>query len=315
MAVMSAASFAYVFVNSCWAAFVLRGVQGLGYCLAVTSMSTYIVRIIPAAKRLEGVGYSSLTASLAGVIGPSLAFAILGEALDGFPRLFLVVFAVSLSSVVGLMFTKNLSVLGKSRDVKAESEEGVRLGRILLPLLILFLIDFALSPLSSQLSLYAIDPGFGGIGAYFSISAVGLLLARFTVGPIVHRLGNGKSILTFAALLALCLAGISRMNALWQLYALAFPIGYGQGALMPLMNTILLDRLPDAKSSVANALFYAAGDLGFILGPTLWGALAGTAGYGTMFFCTASVVAASCLLALTQIIFARKENSDGTRTV
>ena len=33
-----------------------------------------------------------------------MAFAVLGESMDGFPRLFIVVFAVSLSSVAGLLF-------------------------------------------------------------------------------------------------------------------------------------------------------------------------------------------------------------------
>ena len=305
MIIMAAASFAYVFCTNYWDAFILRGIQGLGYCTAVTSMSTYIVRIIAPSRRLEGIGYSSLTGSAAGVIGPVAAFALIGQNMDHFKTLFIVLFAVAMSAVLGLFFIKENGPVKVEKQAKVK-DSAIRWGILVIPLLIQILVSFAMSPLSSQLSLYAVELGFGGVGAYFTISAIGLVLSRFTVSFIVRKLGNGKAILLFGLLIGLSLFALSRINSMWQLLCLGLVIGYGQGALTPLINTILVNSLPDSKSGVANALFFACGDLGFILGPTLWGALAGVSSYAFVFFMTAVVVTFSALLSLFTL---RKERS------
>ncbi len=300
MMIMAAASFAYVFCSNYWEAFILRGIQGLGYCTAVTSMSTYIVRILAPSRRLEGIGYSSLTGSAAGVIGPVAAFALIGQEMTQFKTLFIVVFAVAMSAVLGLFFIQESDPVRKEKHEKTANSE-IEWSVLVIPLLIQILVSFAMSPLSSQLSLYAVELGFGGVGAYFTLSAIGLVLSRFTVSYIVKKLGNSKSILLFGLMIGLSLFALSRIYAMWQLLCLGLVIGYGQGALTPLINTIMVNSLPDSKSGVANALFFACGDLGFILGPTLWGALAGSSSYAFVFLMTAAVVTMAALLSLFTI--------------
>lgn len=56
--------------------------------------------------------------------------------------------------------------------------------------------------------------------------------------------------------------------------------------------------LPESKSGTANALFYAAGDVGFITGPVVWGAVAQATSYETMFVASAAVLALCAALSL-----------------
>ena len=57
-AVLVAASALYLVCSSYPVALALRATQGLGYSMAVTSLSTHIVDIVAPENRLEGIGYS-----------------------------------------------------------------------------------------------------------------------------------------------------------------------------------------------------------------------------------------------------------------
>lgn len=296
---MVLASFIYVFCDSYWLAFALRGIQGFGYSIAVTSMSTYIVKIIPIEYRLEGIGYSSLTSSLANVVGPMIAFVILGEKYTGFQSLFIVVLITAMIALLGFVSLKESS---KNIEEKNQIHDNQKLNwfSILLPFIILFIVNLANAAPSSLLSLYAIEKEFNDIGFYFSMSAIGLIISRFTMNKIVKKLGNEKSILFFSLLITLCLFGISQTNALYQLYFIGLILGFSSGAILPLINTIIINRLPDSKAGLGNAIFFAAGDIGFIIGATLWGSIAGRSSYTIMFIIVAFTSAIAVILSIFQ---------------
>ena len=296
---MVLASFIYVFCDSYWLAFALRGIQGFGYSIAVTSMSTYIVKIIPIEYRLEGIGYSSLTSSLANVVGPMIAFVILGEKYTGFQSLFIVVLITAMIALLGFVSLKESS---KNIEEKNQIHDNQKLNwfSILLPFIILFIVNLTNAAPSSLLSLYAIEKEFNDIGFYFSMSAIGLIISRFTMNKIVKKLGNEKSILFFSLLITLCLFDISQTNALYQLYFIGLILGFSSGAILPLINTIIINRLPDSKAGLGNAIFFAAGDIGFIIGATLWGSIAGRSSYTIMFIIVAFTSAIAVILSIFQ---------------
>ena len=303
---MVVASFVYVFCNSYWLAFILRGIQGFGYSIAVTAMSTYIVEIIPSEYRLEGIGYSSLTSSLANVVGPMMAFAILGKNYERFQLLFIIVLVTAILSLFGFTTLKD-STKAQEETMKEESNQKVNYLVILLPFVILFIINLANSAPSSLLSLYAIEKGFEGISLYFSMSAIGLIISRFVMNKIVAKLKEERTILLFTVLVTLCLFAISQANQPYQLYIVGLVLGFSTGALLPLINTIIINRLPDTKAGLGNALFFAAGDIGFIIGATLWGSIAGMSSYTTMFMIVSIVSAITIILSMFQLRNPSKE--------
>ena len=306
-AVLCGASFGYLFTSNFPVAVALRLLQGLGYSLTATTMSTYIVKIVPVSRRLDGIGYSTMAGQLASVIGPSVAFAVVGVNYDRFTLLFGVVFAITALTTLGLFFVRNISI--RAEKSQHENKDASRINWIaLLPMLTaLFLIDFVFGPLSSLLSLYAIEINIGNVGSYFLLSAAGMMLSRFTASKIVQKLGMNQSVIAFAGLLVIGLLGISRVNALWQLFLLALVMGFAQGSLLPLVNTILLNRMPESKSGVANAVFYGIGDFSFIISPTLMGTVAGLTSYRTMFFLSAGIALAGLVIFTVSMILSRKK--------
>ena len=292
-ALMAAASGLYIFSSAYIQAFILRGIQGLAYGVTCTAMSTYIVRLLDPQDRLEGIGYSSLTANLANAFGPAAAYMLLGENVDQFKVLFTAVFISVLASFILMFFLKDSS---ESPSEKKEKSEKGSLKVLIVPFLIWAFMSFSMSSVSAFLSLSAIEKGFSGIGLYFTFNVVGLVFSRFTMKRILRITGETVMVTVMIILIALSLAGIGLVREVWQLYCIALPFGFANGCLAPLINTGMVNSLPDSKSGFANAVLFAAGDGGFIIGPTFWGVIAGLSGYTSVFLTAAVLCAAAALL-------------------
>ncbi len=89
--------------------------------------------------------------------------------------------------------------------------------------------------------------------------------------------------------IALSLCGIALSSDVRQLYVIGLAVGFANGCLAPMINTKMVNSLPDSAGGFANAAFFAAGDIGFIIGPTFWGMIAGILNYQSVF------IAASCI--------------------
>jgi MFS family permease len=163
---------------------------------------------------------------------------------------------------------------------------------------LLTLVSFSQSAASSFLSLFALAKGFEGIGLYFTLNAVGVFASRFVMWRIVDWLGERATVVASVAVIAASTVGMAFANSIDVLYAIAIPLGFAVGMLSPVVNARVVAVMPESRSGLANALFYAAGDVGFITGPTLWGVIAEAASYETTFLASAGVLAACAVAAL-----------------
>ncbi len=304
--ILMIASFAYIFINTFMMAFILRGIQGFGYGIAVTAISTYLVKIVHPDRLVEGIGYSSLTGSLCGVVGPTLAYTIIGSQYDRFQSLFIIVFGCTMIAFVLAFFLKDLKPETKSESSKHTVHEAIRWSLLIGPVLIHFVSTVANSSISSFLSMYAIDRGFENIGLSFSINAIGLFLSRFTMSRLISWLGENKTILLITCMIALSLFSISIVSQMWQLLITGFFLGYGVGALTPLVNARVVSVMPVAKAGLANAIFFATGDVGFIIGSTFWGFVANHVTYGQMY----RIAGIGCLFAIVTALLQLKNGAD-----
>lgn len=296
---LAIASACYLVQESYPVALALRAVQGLGYSVAVTALSTHIVDILRPEDRLEGIGYSSLTNTLCSVFGPTIAFSLLGPDVDRFFLLFGCVLGASVVALVMAVFSKDAPQATTS-DQTSTTSGGV--GPIawkaaLLPVALLAAVSFSQSAPSSFLTLHALERGFTGIGAYFTLNALGIFASRFVMARIVDALGDRMTVTGSILIIAASTLGIALARSIGVLYAIAVPFGFAVGLLQPIINAHLVAMLGEGRSGTANALFYAAGDVGFITGPVVWGALAQATSYQLMFTVSAVVLVACAIAA------------------
>lgn len=82
---------------------------------------------------------------------------------------------------------------------------------------------------------------------------------------------------------------------------LAFPAGFTMGSIAPIINTYLIQKMPQNKKGLANAVYFSALDIGFGLGSLGWGIIAMNVDYGMIFYLAALIQLVAVILSYIQI--------------
>lgn len=300
------ATILFLFCQDINAALFFRGIQGVGFGISSTGASTYIVKNLDPKYILEGVGYSSIANGITAVIGPSLGYYLIGVRYDNFTNLF-VVSSIVISILMGLMIIgKEPASEGGSKSRKINSGP-INMRCLAVPLVLLFLNALTQSGVVSFISLYAISLGFGSIGLFFSVNAVGIITSRFFMNRLVRRYGKFTMIALNSLVFSISIFFISRVQTNIQLILLAFPAGFAMGSIAPIINTYIVESLPLEKMGLGNAMYYSGLDLGYGLGSFVLGIIALNYSYSHVFLTGAIIQLICCVLALAYHYNAKKD--------
>lgn len=296
---MTLSAFLFIGCTSIKWAVVYRLMQGIGFGIASTGASTYVVKMCNPNKILEGVSYASIANSLTGVVGPSIAYAILGDNYDRFQLLFIISLIICILTLGLILVAKDVSIIKTNKNIK--NHQKIKWTILIVPILVLFLNSLTQSAITSFITLYAISLGFIGAGSFFSINAIGMIASRFIMNKLVKRFGDFKMLLFNSLLFFISVYLISQINSMIQLLILAFPAGFATGAIAPIVNTFLIKRMPESKNGLANATYYASMDIGYALGSLLWGVVARISGYTSIFYLGAIIQIVCIILCLIEM--------------
>ncbi|MFQ6861465.1 MAG: MFS transporter [Beduini sp.] len=284
ISLMIIASFLFISCDDITAALVYRAVQGIGFGIASTGASTYVTKVCHPNRLLEGVSYAAIANSLTGVIGPSLAYALIGKHYDQFQLLFIVAALIAVGTFLLMLLGKDAHQQTITSSAVKEKNKKIKRNALCLPVMILFLNSLTQSAITSFVSLYAISLGFAGAGSFFSVNAIGMIASRFVMNPLVKRFGQFRTILINSAVFFISVFLLSKVTAMWQMLVIALPAGFSIGAISPIINTFMIQNMPANKSGIANALYYSSMDIGYAIGSIIWGIVATMTGYANVFF-------------------------------
>lgn len=288
-----------------YAALFFRGIQGVGFGISSTGASTYIVKNLDPKYILEGVGYSSISNGITAVIGPSLGYYLIGVRYDNFTNLFVAV-SIMTSVLIGLMIVGKEPVTQINYKSHKIATVPIDMRCLAIPLVLLFLNALTQSGVVSFISLYAISLGFGSIGMFFSVNAVGIITSRFFMNRLVRKYGKFTMIALNSLVFSISIFFISRVQTNIQLIVLAFPAGFAMGSIAPIINTYIVESLPLEKMGLGNAMYYSGLDLGYGLGSFVLGIIALNYSYSHVFLTGAIIQLICCALALTYHYNAKK---------
>lgn len=281
-------------------ALVARGLQGIGFGLSATATGTYIATLCHPSRMLEGISYVSVSQSLAAVLGPSVGFGIIGASYDRFNGLFVAAMAIASATLILMTFEKESRSPGRSQT-EQESSQKIQWKLIVLPVMILFMNSLTQSALVSYLALFAISMDFSGVGMFFTVNAVGMIASRFVMNRLVRRFGNFTVVLINSLIFAASVLLLTQVRNISQMLLIAFPAGFSMGAVAPIVNTYLIQSMPDHKKGLANAIYFSTLDGGYCLGSVGWGLVASTLGYACIFFIASIIQFAAVFVSLIQI--------------
>ena len=251
---------------------VIRALHGIAWGVAATGSATTVTDFIPRSRLGEGMGYFSLSCSLAMAIAPALALSLPFEWMFRLGTLFFVgAFIVSL-------FVKYKKITVDPNKKRTFIER-----RSLMPSFIVLCSNASYGAIVTFVALFGLERGVSHVGLFFVFFAAALMFSRPYVGKLVDRIGCKAAIGPgiIALLVSLVLLSFSFNTLTFLLCGIFY--GFAQGAVMAATQTLAILRAPRDRLGAANATFSSCFDLGLGIGALLFGVVAHYTGYSMMF--------------------------------
>ena len=240
----------------------LRALQGVGWGLATTAISSLVADLAPAERRGEAIGIWGLAPTVAMALGPAAG----GELahLGGPTAAFLGTAALFLAAL-GLM----LPVREPARAA-GPARKGVFPRGAALPCAVLFLSSLSYGAIIAFVPV-ELGSGPGRTGAYFGVYALSILLVRPFAGRLSDRAGRRAVVIPglLVGAAGVALTGLARGPLGLAAAAALYGIGIA-GLSFPALTAWTVDRSGEARGA-AMAAFYGSYDLAIALGAVALG--------------------------------------------
>jgi MFS family permease len=270
--IMLAVTSLYPFIQELnWFAVFIRIFHGLGFSLFVLAALWMTVSLVREEERAYAMGVVST-----GFILPLLVFPFLGEEVIqrfGFFHFFLCAIFLSAVPFVHALFIKT--------DIPRYSEESktksagyfllLKQKRIYLILLLTLIFEIGLSSCLAFVPLLAYGETFMRSGYYFTFLALSAVFVRVIGGRHLSFWGSPKLILPAFCLISGggLLIFLSSSNFLLGVSGMVY--GIGIGILYPHLSALIVRSVKFRERGKVLSLFTSFVDLGFALGPFLFG--------------------------------------------
>ena len=282
------AMYMYNWIGGIGVLMALRILHGGSWALSTTAILTAVTDMIPSARRGEGMGWFSMSMTLAMAIGPLFGLWVTQNL--SYDALFL--FSVGLSTAaLFLMLGANMPFQPQLVPRRIEFFE-----KSVLPITAsIFFLFLAYGGIISFVSLFA-DSIQVNSGTFFLVYAATLVLIRPIAGKLSDRYGEAFVIVPSLVTTILALIVLSFSTGLFGLLASAVLYGIGFGSAQPALQAATIRIVRPDRAGVANASFSTATDLGIGLGSILLGWVSQNTSYQMLFTISAVSVVFSLLM-------------------
>ena len=264
---------------------ILRVAHGFTFGFVTTAANSFIVDILPPSRRGEGLGYFGVANNLAMAVGPMTGL-LLHEGHD-FNTIF---YTAVVSGLIGFLFA--LSIKG-SKVKKTRVDEPLTFDRFFLfqgikAGLCLLLMGVAYGMLTTYVAIYGKELGIlSGVGIFFSLMAIGMVVARLFAGRLVDRgklvqvIAIGTLVCVISFIMLAALKGLDEYNhdlVVISFFVVALLLGIGYGMMFPAYNTLFVNLAPNNRRATASSTYMTSWDIGIGMGLILGGRLADSIG-------------------------------------
>ncbi|MBN2060744.1 MAG: MFS transporter [Deltaproteobacteria bacterium] len=294
---------------------IIRFFHGAAYGVASTATGTIVAQLIPEKRRGEGIGYYSMSQILATALGPLVGI-MLSQRVD-----FSIIFLISsLIAAIGFGISIIISqpVRKPSTQGPALSSKGFHLSSFLestaIPISIIILIaGFIYSAVLTFLSLYSMELHLEKAAIFFFVVyAVMVILSRPFSGRLLDKKGANFVVYPCLFLFAIGMYLLGQTNNGTTLLLAGAIIGLGYGNFLSCGQAISIKGAPSNRLGLATATYYMFLDVGFGIGPYIFGSLVPFTGYRGLYLMMAAVVLAT--IVLYYFLYRKKTRVGGERS-
>jgi len=288
----------YFYVNSLAMLLAIRLINGVAMGVAGTATGTIVARLVPDERRGEGIGYYSLSLTIAFAAGPFAGMLISRYA--DFEMNLIVSLAVLFFCCIAACCVKTDVARGRAAGRKKRPVPCLAkyFERKVVPISsFVMIIGLCYSGVLSFLANYARELRLSEAGAvFFLVYAAGAFFTRPYTGKLFDR--RGENIVMYPAAIAFALA-MALLSATYNGPALLLAgvlAGFGYTTICACVQAVSIQLAPPRRVALATSTYYIFLDFGVGVGPFLLGFLVSEIGYRGMYGAMAVVVALSGVL-------------------
>ncbi|SES20456.1 Predicted arabinose efflux permease, MFS family [Butyrivibrio fibrisolvens] len=285
------AGMGYAAVSAVVLAIVCRMLQGAALAFSNTTTATIASDALPQSRFAEGMGYFGMATALATSIAPALSLKLMSVS---FSLMFIV---SSAFMVVAFMLYLFMNTSAKKPEAPVSLTLRGLIDSDAVPASVICLV-FLLTwgALENFLSKFAAENNLPSGGTFFLITAVMLIVVRFTLGSLADKMGEGIFVYSCNAAMLIAFLLLAVAPCRTTFYIAAILAGYAFGGIEPALQSMAVHIAPPERRGSANSTFLCAYDIGLGGGGGIAGVLISRLGYSKMFLIVAMATVASILL-------------------
>jgi MFS family permease len=261
-----------------------RFLHGLTLGIASTASGTIVAQIIPTTRKGEGIGYYSMSATLATAIGPFIGLYMSQH--TSFHMIFGFCLALGIFSLITSFF---LYVPAIDKLTNTAETKGFKLSNFVepkaLPIAFITLaVAFCYSSILSFINFYAIEIDLVNTASFFFIVyAIVILLSRPFTGRLMDTKGANYIMYPAFFVLGAGMLLLSTASTSFTLLLAGALIGLGFGNMQSTTQAIAVKLTPPHRMGLATSTFFIFFDAGLGFGPYVLGYFIPITGYSTLY--------------------------------
>jgi MFS family permease len=277
----------------------VRFLHGIAFGVAGTATGTIAAQVIPRGRHGEGIGWYTMSQIMATALGPYLGI-VMSRRVD-----FSVIFIVA-SVVAAVGFVISLVVTEPARSApppdKAKEAKGFQVSNFLefkaIPIsIIVLIVGFGYSIVMSFISLYSRQIHLEEAASFFFlVYAVTVIASRPVSGRLLDCRGANFVVYPILLLFAIGMFLLSQAGGAITLLLSAVIMGLGYGNFLSCGQAISVMSASPHRFGLATATYYMFLDVGFGIGPYLFGSLVPFTGYRGLYMVMALIILSTIVL-------------------
>lgn len=315
LVIMMLASFSYSFAPYVALILGIRFIHGLGWGTASTAASTIASDIIPVKRFGEGMGYYSLSGSLAMAIAPGVSimlFYAIGMEAVSYAATGMIFLSLILSLFLNYQKVPRskpstrtekggaVTIDPELKKLESTADEQTSKPRIklfertaLFPSSLIAFVTASYGAVITFVAVYAASIGITDIGMFFTVYAVVLLVTRPFFGKMVDSNKTDAVIILGFICATVSLVLLAFASELWMFLTAGALLGIAFGSSMSGLQTMAVAFAPLERRGAANATYFVGFDAGLGLGSVVAGLVVTSLGYSVMYlvFATLPIIA------------------------
>lgn len=255
-----------------------RLLQGIGNAFGNVCCLAIVADALPRDKFNAGIGYYSIAQVVSQAVGPTVGLQLVSW--FGYNTTYLI--------NAGFMMVSLLTVSTIHIPQRPHKQFKMKLHNIiateaLVPTLVTFFVAMGFTTISALLLVSAKNQGVtDGIGLFFTVGALTMLISRPMIGKLTDKYGFVKVSIPAILMTGLSFIIISQSHTLGMFLLAAFVNSFGYGAVQPALQSLVMKSVPPNRRGSASSTNYIGMDSATLIGPSVAGVVAQVFGYSAM---------------------------------